>query len=244
MDAALMLGVMAGYDELDPSSAKTPVDDYLQSLPESLRGWNIAIATGDYVEESDSAVISAFRESVKVFESLGASLTRVNTDFLREFALANGKMVPADAAAFHRERLQQHPEWFGADIRERLENGRALTSTDYSLARRTQQQGRRTMEVLFKSYDLLLLPTTPITAPLIEGTDAIEQARRLTRFTSPFNLTGLPAMSIPCGFDADQLPIGLQLVAKTWDEARLIQAGQLYENATEWHHLFPSVGAH
>jgi aspartyl-tRNA(Asn)/glutamyl-tRNA(Gln) amidotransferase subunit A len=244
MDAALMLGVMAGYDELDPGSAQIPVDFFAQALPTSLRGWNIAIATGDYVEESDPAVISALSASVKVFESLGASLTRVNTDFLRELALANGKMVQADAAAFHRERLQQHPEWFGADIRERLENGRALTSTDYSLARRTQQQGRRTMEVFFKSYDLLLLPTTPITAPLIEGTDAIEQARRLTRFTSPFNLTGLPAMSIPCGFDSDQLPIGLQLVAKTWDEARLIQAGQLYENATEWHHLFPSVSAH
>jgi aspartyl-tRNA(Asn)/glutamyl-tRNA(Gln) amidotransferase subunit A len=84
-----------------------------------------------------------------------------------------------------------------------------------------------------------MLPTTPITAPLIEGADAIAQARQLTRFTAPFNLTGLPALSIPCGFDSKGLPIGLQLVSGAWKEASVLRAGQALENATNWHNLRP-----
>ena len=95
------------------------------------------------------------------------------------------------------------------------------------------------MNDFFKDYDLLMLPTTPITAPMIEGTDAIAQARQLTRFTAPFNLTGLPALSIPCGIDSKGLPIGLQLVSSAWGEARLLQAGNAFEKATDWHRKIP-----
>jgi aspartyl-tRNA(Asn)/glutamyl-tRNA(Gln) amidotransferase subunit A len=97
------------------------------------------------------------------------------------------------------------------------------------------------MENFFKEYDLLILPTTPVTAPLIEGTDAIEQARRLTRFTAPFNLTGLPALSIPCGLDSKGLPIGLQLVSGAWKEASILRAGQAFEDATDWHRKSPPL---
>jgi aspartyl-tRNA(Asn)/glutamyl-tRNA(Gln) amidotransferase subunit A len=81
----------------------------------------------------------------------------------------------------------------------------------------------------------LITPTTPVAAPFIQGPDAVEQARLLTRFTAPFNLSGLPALSVPCGFTATGLPIGLQLVARPWAEAALLSAGQAYEQATEWH---------
>ncbi|MBI4732456.1 MAG: amidase, partial [Chloroflexi bacterium] len=93
----------------------------------------------------------------------------------------------------------------------------------------TQAEGRRRFEMFFTKYDLLLLPTTPIPAPLIEGTGAIEAARRLTRFTAPFNLTGLPALSIPC----DQvygLPFGAQLITSHWREANLLRAGVALES--------------
>jgi aspartyl-tRNA(Asn)/glutamyl-tRNA(Gln) amidotransferase subunit A len=97
------------------------------------------------------------------------------------------------------------------------------------------------MEEMFQKYDLLILPTTPITAPVIEGTDAIEQARRLTRFTAPFNLTGLPALSLPCGFDSRGLPIGLQLVSGPWKERTILDAGHAYECLTDWHRKFPPI---
>jgi aspartyl-tRNA(Asn)/glutamyl-tRNA(Gln) amidotransferase subunit A len=233
-DSALMLQSMAGYDPLDPSSVDISLDDYLTHIDEGVKGWRIGLAAGAYVQEANADVVAAVIEAGRIFKSLGADVIEVNLDFMRDLAQANGQMVSADAAAFHRDRLKDHPDWFGADVRERLEYGRSLSSTDYSLARRKQAEGRRWMDDFFKVYDLLMLPTTPITAPLIEGTDAITQARQLTRFTAPFNLTGLPALSIPCGFDSNGLPIGLQLVSGSWKEASVLRAGQSIETASNF----------
>jgi aspartyl-tRNA(Asn)/glutamyl-tRNA(Gln) amidotransferase subunit A len=150
-------------------------------------------------------------------------------------------MTQADGAAFHRERLMTHPEWFGEDVLQRLQIGAALSSSDYALARRTQAEGRRRLEILLNEFDILLLPTTPIQAPPIEDTGAIEAARQLTRFTSPFNLTGLPALSVPCGFTRTGLPEGLQIVSKHWGEAKILQAGYAFEQAAEWWHHHPNI---
>ncbi len=238
-DSALMLQSMAGYDPLDPSTVDEPLADYLLHIDEGVKGWKIALAVGTYIGEGNGEVLAAIDEAGRIFKNLGADVTEVNMDSLRELALANSQMVSGDAAAFHQDRLRERPDWFGADVRERLEYGRSLSSTDYSFARRKQVEGRHWMDGFFKDYDLLMLPTTPITAPLIEGTDAIAQARQLTRFTAPFNLTGLPALSIPCGFNSKGLPIGLQLVSYAWGEARLLQAGQAFEAMTGWHKNFP-----
>jgi aspartyl-tRNA(Asn)/glutamyl-tRNA(Gln) amidotransferase subunit A len=115
-----------------------------------------------------------------------------------------------------------------------LEIGRAYSSTEYILARRTQATLRRAFEQVFNGYDVLMLPTAPIPAPPIRGKDALEQARVLTRFTAPFNLTGLPAISIPCGFTDQGLPVGLQLVAAPWAEATLLRAAYAYEQGADW----------
>jgi aspartyl-tRNA(Asn)/glutamyl-tRNA(Gln) amidotransferase subunit A len=135
--------------------------------------------------------------------------------------------------------LQSRPGDFGDDIRERLQNGLRLTSSDYALARRTQSLLSRQFEQFFDQYDVLLMPATPVTAQLIEGPDALDQARLLTRYTAPFNLTGLPAISLPCGFSSDGLPIGLQIVSRPWAEAPLLRAAFAFEQATEWHRKLP-----
>jgi aspartyl-tRNA(Asn)/glutamyl-tRNA(Gln) amidotransferase subunit A len=229
-DAARMLQVLAGYDPDDPFSADQPVDDYVVLIEEGIKGWRMALAVGPYIEEADAEVLAAVEAAAKVFEQLGATVEKVDVSFLRDAAVTNSLMTPADAAAFHRDRLAEHPEWFGADVRLRMEAGRALTSTDYSLARKTQSEMKHRMSKFFKEYDaLLLLPSTPITAPLIEGNDAVEQAKRLTRFTAPFNLTGLPAISVPCGFSAAGMPMGLQIVAGAWREAAVLRAARAFE---------------
>jgi len=239
-DAAMMLSVMAGFDPHDPASANTPVDDYLARIENGVRGWMVALAVGEYIETSETGVVAALDGAAQVFKDLGAQVEKVDMSWLAELALANGQMTQADAAAFHRERLREHPDRFGADVLERLRNGAAMSSSDYALSRRKQVEGRRRFEMFFDKFDILLLPTTPVPAPLIEDTGAIRAARQLTSFTSPFNLTGLPVLSLPCAFEKG-LPLGLQIVSKHWAETKVLQAGNAFEQATEWHKLHPNV---
>ena len=240
-DAALMLQVMSGYDEQDPTSIKALPGDYYSHLKDGMNERKIAFAVGSYIEGSDAEVLKAVRKAMRIFKEQGAVITEVNMDFLREAALANGIMTQSDGAAFHRERMKEHPDWFGADVRLRLETGAAFTSSEYALARRTQAEVKRRFEILFEEYDVLILPTTPIPAPTLEGENAIERARQLTRFTAPFNLTGLPALSVPCGFTKDGLPIGLQIVSRAWNEAGVLRAGFAFQEATEWHKMKPGI---
>ena len=240
-DAALMLQVMGGYDELDPSTVKTLPGDYSSHLRDTMKERKIALAVGDYIEESDPEILEAVRKAAEILKEQGASIKEVNMDFLREAAGANALMTQADGAAFHRDRMKEHPDWFGADVRLRLETGAAFTSSEYILARHTQSEIRRKCELLFDEYDALLLPTTPIPAPVLEGENALERARQLTRFTAPFNLTGMPALSIPCGFTKDSLPIGLQIVSRAWNEAGVLRTGYAFQESTEWHMQSPEI---
>jgi len=240
-DAAIMLQVISAYDAIDPSSIKMLTGDFLGHLIDDMHGRKIAIASGEFVETADPEVLNAVRETVKVFESMGCKVEKVNVDWLEEVALARKTMALPDAVTVHRDRLNEHPEMFGDDIRRRLEEGMNISSTDYVLARRTQAEAKKRFELFFESYDFLILPTTPITAPTIEGHDTVELAGQLMKFTGPFNLTGLPALSIPCGFTKEGLPIGLQIISRAWGDAKALNAGYAYEQATEWHKKFPTI---
>jgi aspartyl-tRNA(Asn)/glutamyl-tRNA(Gln) amidotransferase subunit A len=240
-DVALLLQVIAGYDPRDPASIDVSVPDFKAQLGGSVRGWRIALAEDRFFNKADPEVLTAVHEAAVVFATLGAQVNHVEFPGAYEAAKANGLMVTSDAAAFHQEHLQEYPEKFGADVRQRLEAGAAYTSSEYILARRTQAVTKRKFELFFNEYDLLLTATTPIAAPPLEGPDAVEQASTLTRFTSPFNLTGLPAISLPCGFTENGLPIGLQIITRPWGEAALMRAAHAYERATEWHQRKPSL---
>jgi aspartyl-tRNA(Asn)/glutamyl-tRNA(Gln) amidotransferase subunit A len=215
--------------------------DYLGHLVDDIEGKKIALGVGEFVEASNPQVLEAVRQAAKVLETCGCKIQEVNVNWLREAALANGLMTPSDGAAVHRDRLREHPEMFGEDVRRRLESGAKTTSTEYILARRTQTEVRKHFEQFFEAYDFLILPTTPIAAPTVEGHDAVEQAGRLTRFTAPFNLAGLPALSVPCGFTKEGLPIGLQIISRAWAEAKVLTLGHAFEQATEWHLQKPSL---
>jgi aspartyl-tRNA(Asn)/glutamyl-tRNA(Gln) amidotransferase subunit A len=239
-DAALMLQVISAYDPIDPASQKMLTGDYLGHLVDDMEGRKIALGVGEYIDGAEPGVVNAVCAAAKVFEAMGCKVQEVKVDWMREAALANKTMTQSDGAAVHRDRLRERPEMFGEDIRRRLEAGARTTSTEYILARRTQTEIKKRLELFFESYDLLLTPTTPIAAPTVAGHDAVEQAGRLTRFTAPFNLSGLPAISVPCGF-VDGLPIGLQIVARAWAESKVLNAGYAYEQATEWHLRVPPL---
>jgi aspartyl-tRNA(Asn)/glutamyl-tRNA(Gln) amidotransferase subunit A len=242
-DVALLLQTIAGYDPQDAWSVNMPVGDYLNVPEEGVRGWRIALAANDYFTDPeivDGEVLEAVKQATQVFEDLGAQVEHVPFPNAREATMANGLMTPSDAAAFHHQRLAENPQGFGQDVLTRLQTGAAYTSTEYSLARRMQSILRCQFSEFFDEYDLLLTPTTPITAPRRRSADAVELARLLTRFTAPFNLTGLPALSVPCGWSGEKLPIGLQIVGKAWAEAKVLLAGKLYEQGRG---LLPSIAS-
>jgi len=231
-DIAILMQVIAGYDPQDAWSVDMPVEDYLTIPIEGLKDWRIALATNDYFTDAeivDEEVQNAVSQAAQVFEQLGACVEQVPFPNAREATMANGLMTPSDAAAFHHQRLAENSQGFGKDVLQRLQSGAAYTSTEYSLARRMQTILRCQFNEFFNDFDLLLTPTTPITAPIRGSADAVERARVLTRFTAPFNLTGLPALSVPCGWSSEKLPIGLQIVGKAWAEAKVLIAGRLFE---------------
>jgi aspartyl-tRNA(Asn)/glutamyl-tRNA(Gln) amidotransferase subunit A len=234
-DVAMLLQAIAGYDPGDPSSIDVPVGDYLAHIMDGVKGWQVALMEDEYLDKTDSEILQAVQDAAQVFARLGAKVTPTVFPGAYQAAFANGQMVISDAAAFHRQRLHDQPENFGDDVRQRLQAGAELPLSDYILARRTQSLMRRQFDNFFRDFDILLMPTTAVPAPPIEGPDAIEQARLLTRYTAPFNLTGLPAISLPCGFTSTGLPIGLQIVAPAWGEANLLRAAYAYEQATPWH---------
>jgi len=231
-DVAILMQTIAGYDPQDAWSVDIPADDYLTMSEEDLSGWRIALAVDGYFTDQEvveGAVQSAVRQAAEVFESLGAQVEQVAFPHALEAAMANGLMIPSDAAAFHHQRLSENPQGFGQDVLKRLQTGAAHTSTEYSLARRMQTILRCQFKEFFEEFDLLLTPTTPVIAPMRNPADTFDRPRLLTRFTSPFNLTGLPALSIPCGWSGEKMPIGLQIIGKAWAEAKVLLAGKLYE---------------
>jgi aspartyl-tRNA(Asn)/glutamyl-tRNA(Gln) amidotransferase subunit A len=240
-DVAVLLGVIAGYDVADPTSVPVVVDDYVADLDAGIAGWRVGVVTDESLGDVHPSVSSAVRAAVDVFASLGARVDRVDVPELGEAGRLNGLVTTADAATFHRDRMEQAPGDFGADVLARLRRGASFGATDYAHARRTQSELRRRFESWFVdlggTFDVVVLPTTPIPAPKIRGLDAVAIAGVLTRFTAPFNFTGLPALSVPCGTTEDRLPIGLQLVSAPWAERRLLRAGATYEKATEQGHL-------
>jgi aspartyl-tRNA(Asn)/glutamyl-tRNA(Gln) amidotransferase subunit A len=240
-DVAALLQITAGYDPEDPYSVNAPVDDYLEEIELGVRGWRIVLANDEFFSQADPEVLQAVQTAASKFEQLGAHVKAREVPEGYKAAKANGLMVPSDAAAYHRQRLEQRPQDFGEDVLRRLRTGAAYSSGEYILARRTQSVIRRQYERFFEQVDVLLTPTTPVSAPPIEGPDAVEQARRLTRFTAPFNLTGLPAISLPCGFTQDGLPVGLQMIAAPWAEKKLLRAAFAYQQATSWHAQRPEV---
>jgi len=235
-DVAQLLQVIGGWDAADPGSASVGRDDYVGELENGISGWRVGVIADEWLGDVDPDVRAAVRAAVDALASAGAWIEEMAVPELPEAARLNGLMTTADAAAFHRERMEQAPDDFGADVLRRLRRGAAHGAAEYADARRRQTMLRRSFESWFVehggSLDVVMLPTTPFTAPLITGLDAVTMAPLLTRLTAPFNLTGLPALSVPCGTSSEGLPIGLQIVGAPWAERRVLRAGRAYEEAS------------
>jgi aspartyl-tRNA(Asn)/glutamyl-tRNA(Gln) amidotransferase subunit A len=238
LDLALTLGAIAGHDPRDPVSADVATEDWASGIDDGAQGVRVLVPTNYFFDEIDAEVDAAVREAARVFTTLGASVTEAELP-RTELLAAQRAILLTDAAAYHREHLRERAADIGVDVLTRLRAGQTFTGMDYAHARRDRDELRREWLGVFGSYDVILSPTTLIPAPPRDGQDAVAAAQRLTANTLPFNLTGLPAISLPCGFTQARLPIGLQLAAGPWRERLLLRVARAYESATEWHERLP-----
>ncbi|MGA9350629.1 MAG: amidase [Anaerolineae bacterium] len=244
---AVMLAAMAGHDPQDPASADVPVPDYTAGLRDGVAGLCIGVEPRWALSGIHQEVRAAFQEALAVLEDLGAEIVEVSVPRVEEGMEAALTILMAEATAIHEEFLRTRPDDYQPDVRARLEKGLAISGMDYGRARRSGELLRRDFAILLQKVDLFATPTCGITAPklgqrevTIDG-ETVPVIAPLTRYTRVFNLTGLPAISVPCGFSSERLPIGLQLVGRAWDEATVLRAAYAYEAATEWAQRCPSL---
>lgn len=240
-DVALLLQAVDAFDPQDPTSVDGPRKNPTAGLGAGVRDVRVLVPENYFLDSADLEVADAVSAAVGVLEREGARVERVRLPGVDELAKSNASIIRVEASTYHARDIRERPSDFGLDVLARMRQGEATPATDYALARRVGVVWRRRFESLLDGRTVLLTPTTPTTAPKIEGTDAVAAASRLTSFTGPFNLTGLPALSLPCGFSSDKLPIGLQVVGRPWAEDLVLRVGAAYERATEWHRQRPPI---
>ena len=240
-DAALLLGAIAGHDPRDPSSLDTPVPDYAAELSRGVDGLRIGVVGGDLVLALHPEVDAAVAQALEVLEGLGAHLVRdFVVPWVEHASAANTTILSAEAATYHQRDLDARPDDFGRDVYDRLTVGRLLPATAYITAQQARRRVREELAKALEQVDLLALPMVPVPAPRIGegsvqlGGSQVDARTALTRYTGLFNLAGLPALSVPCGFTADGLPVGFQLAGRPLDEAMVLRAAHAYQQATSW----------
>ena len=236
-DNALLMNVLAGYDPKDPYSANRPAEDFARDLGRGVGGGVVGVPKDFYFEHVEDEVGERVREAIGVFLSLGAEVREVGIPNLPETLKAQRYILAADAYAIHEERLKSAPEKFDEEVRERLLEGERLKAHRYARAQQRKIASQDEFEEALREADVLLAPTLPIAATLIDQREVniggYEEPVRsaVTRLTGPANLIGVPSLSVPCGFTASGLPVGMQLIGRPFDEAALYRFGHAYETA-------------
>lgn len=235
-DCALLLQAISGYDPRDAACADVPVPDYRAGLSKGVAGLRIGVPRSWFSEgEGTNAETLAAVEAASVqLEKLGAKAVELDGTPFINARKANTIILVAEAYAYHEPVLQTKRELFGSSVRKRVLEGAFLSAADYVNAQRARAALNTQIRANFQQVDLFVHPTSARPASTFEGYDPRE-ADRVPSYTNPYNLTGLPAISIPCGFTRAGLPIGLQIAGRPFDEAMVLAVAHAYEQATEWH---------
>jgi aspartyl-tRNA(Asn)/glutamyl-tRNA(Gln) amidotransferase subunit A len=238
-DCAITLQVLAGYDPRDISSARQPVPQFVPEPGCSVRRLRIGMPENFYLERLEPDVDASVRAAFFRAESLGAKIVPVRVPDIAALNAVARVILLAEASAVLERYATTRRADIGPDVLALIDQGRMVPATDYIQAQRLRTAMRREFRQLWKQVDCLFTPTTPITAPKI-GVQTVEiggetEDVRLatTRFMRGINVLGLPALSIPCGSDRRNLPIGLQIVGKAFDEATVLRVGAAFQDDME-----------
>ncbi len=239
-DAAAMLQVLAGYDAGDPASVDTPVPDFtaaLSQFPDRLR---IGVPRAFFFDDLHPEVAATIEKAIQIFRDLHAEIHEVKLEVSTDRTLSS-----AESYAYHEEFVARSPELYQPATLARIQAGAKTSAAAALRARRDLDAARHSIRKVFDEGDVLLTPSVPIPPLAIADLKAHPENMRpaellMLRNTRPFNVWGIPTISIPCGFTSDNLPIGLQLAAAPWREELLLQVAHAYEQATDWHTRTPS----
>jgi aspartyl-tRNA(Asn)/glutamyl-tRNA(Gln) amidotransferase subunit A len=244
-DCALLLGLMAGADPEDPTASAAPVPDYLAATSASIKGLKIGVPTSFYVDDLDADVAKALDHSIAVLKREGADIVKVELPDQRQLTAACQLVLAVEAAAYHKRWLIERPQDYGPQVLMRLQNGLAIPGVLYLEALRWRGPALAAHIAATANVDAVLAPVAPVAAPTIAESDvgnspnAEAVIQRLTRFTRTINYLGLPALAVPAGFNANGLPIGMQLVGRSFDETTLLAIGAAFQRATDYHEKVP-----
>jgi amidase len=242
-DAAALLSVIAGADEKDPTAAHNRVPDYFGAQSRKLRGLRIGFDPRWNDEDVDGSVRAVMSEAVNAFRALGAERVEITAPDVRQAIIDWTPACAVEAAVAHEATYPARKAEYGTILASVIEAGLSLSAFDYQKIRLRRMDLRGRFARLFQVIDLLLTPVQPF-APLSLATirtlgEQPELILKLQRFTAPFDMTGSPTITLPGGFSEAGLPIGIQLIARDYEEAILFQAGMAFQRATGWHRRHP-----
>jgi len=246
-DAALLLQVTAGADSRDPGCSPHPVLDYTQALTGEVKGLRIGLPKEYFADVIDPEVRKAVMAAIQVLADQGATVEEVSLPHCPYAPAAFVGLVLPEASSAHAPNLKTRPEEYGEEVRILLYVGMLLPARRYVQAQQVRTLILRDVEHVLQQVDVLVLPTAAIPAPRINqprvtfGEKTVNLGAALPRLTLLFNMTGLPAISVPCGFTSDGLPIGLQIAGRAFAESAVLRVAHAYEAQTAWHKRHPSL---
>jgi aspartyl-tRNA(Asn)/glutamyl-tRNA(Gln) amidotransferase subunit A len=246
-DCAVLLGLMAGADPADPTAVAEPLPDYTAATNGSIRGLTIGVPTAFYVDDLDAEVAGALDATVALLKGEGVRIVQVELPDQRQLTAACQLVLAVEAAAFHKRWMIERPQDYGPQVLMRLQNGLAIPGVSYLEAMRWRGPALAAHIAAVAGVDAMVAPVAPVAAPTIaesdvgNSPDAEAVIQRLTRFTRPINYLGLPSLSIPAGFTRGGLPVGMQLVGGSFDEAMLLRIGAAFQRVTDFHERLPQL---
>lgn len=247
-DCALMFNALAGHDPRDAGSARVPVVDYTADLNRGAEGLRIGVIPDYFFHHLQPPVESAVRSALDTLTGLGATTVDLTVEHIHGNISAQLTVESCEPSTYHQRWLRERPEDYGEDVRTLLELGELHLATHYLQAQRYRALLRAEFLDAFKSVDVFVCPTLPFTATKIgetlveiEGGVQEDMLAAIMQFTGVPSLTGLPSINVPCGFDEDGLPVGMQVIARPFDEATLFRVGTAFQRVTDFHLRAPQI---